>query len=136
MEEFAVKIGGVLSAVVGIGHCFFYRGFGWNEDFDKTRMITAKVLYTIHLFLIPMFFFFSYASLFHTRELAGGTSLGIAVTAFYSAFWLFRGFWQVFYFRPSQISGFDKLLPLHYFLIVCFILLWSAYTFPVVTKFL
>ncbi|HBG05415.1 MAG: hypothetical protein A2075_06525 [Geobacteraceae bacterium GWC2_58_44] len=47
MEEIAIKTGGYLSAIVGIGHCFFYRGFGWNEDFEKTRVLTARVLYTI-----------------------------------------------------------------------------------------
>lgn len=112
MEEIAIKIGGVLSAILGIAHCLFYRGFGWCEDFEKTRLITAKILYTIHIFLIPMFFFFSYMSLFHTKELAGGTSLGVAVTAFYSLFWFVRGVWQIVYFRPSQIKGLEKLLPL------------------------
>ena len=136
MEEIAIKMGGYLSAIVGIGHCFFYRGFGWDEDFEKTRVITAKVLYTIHLFLIPMFFFFSYASLFHTKELAGGTPLGIAMSTFYAAFWLFRELWQIIYFRPSRIKGFEKLLSLHYFLITCFIFLVAAYAFPLLSHFL
>lgn len=136
MEEVAIKIGGVLSALLGMAHCLFYRGFGWREDFQKTRLITAKILYTIHMFLTPMFFFFSYVSLFHTEELAGGTSLGVAVTAFYSIFWLARGLWQVVYFRPSQIKEFGKLLPLHYFLIVYFALLWSSYAIPVMRRFL
>lgn len=130
MEELAIKTGGVLSALVGIGHCFFYRGFGWQEDFDKTKLLTAKVLYTIHLFLIPMFLFFSYASLVHTKELAGGSSLGIAMSTFYAVFWLFRGFWQIFYFRLSRIRGFEKLLPLHYFLIICFTVLTATYAIP------
>lgn len=136
MEEVAIKIGGVVSALIGIGHCFFYRGFGWDEDFEKTRLLTAKVLYTIHLFLIPMFFFFSYASLVHTKELAGGTPLGLAMSTFYSAFWLLRESWQLIYFRPSLIRGFEKLLPLHYLLVVCFILLLAAYAFPLISHFL
>lgn len=131
MEEIAIKVGGVLSAIVGIGHCFFYRGFGWDEDFEKARMLTAKVLYTIHLFLIPMFFFFSYASLVHTKELAGGTPLGIAMSTFYALFWFFRELWQLFYFRPSQIRGFEKL---HYFLIICLFFLWAAYSYPLLNS--
>lgn len=136
MGEIAIRIGGVLSALVGIGHCFFYRGFGWHEDFEKTRRVTARVLYTIHIFVIPILFFFSYASFFHTRELAGGTQLGIAMTAFYSIFWLCRAVWQMVYFRPSRITGSEKLLPLHYFLVVYFILLWSAYSVPILGRFL
>jgi hypothetical protein len=136
MEVIAIKMGGYLFAIVGIGHCFFYRGFGWQEDFEKTRELTAKVLYTIHLFLIPMFFFFSYVSLVYTKELAGGTPFGIAVSTFCAAFWLVRGLWQVIYFRPSRISGFEKLLPLHYFLVACFIFLVAAYAFPLLSHFL
>jgi hypothetical protein len=136
MDEIAIEIGGVLSAILGIGHCLFYRGFGWHEDFGKTRLITTKVLYTIHVFLIPMFFFFAYASFFHTKELVGGTPLGIAVTAFYSVFWLFRGLWQMIYFRPSRTKGFEKLRLLHYFMIIYFVFLWAAYTFPLLSRFL
>ena len=58
MNEASILFGGFLSATVGVGHCFFYRGFGWKEDFEKTRPLTARVLYTIHLFLIPLFLLF------------------------------------------------------------------------------
>ena len=136
MDELAIKIGGVLSALLGIGHCLFYRGFGWNEDFEKTRLLTAKVLYTIHVFLVPMFFFFSYMSFFHTKELAGGTPLGITVTAFYSVFWCFRALWQIVYFRPARTKGFEKLRLLHYSFIIYFIFLWAAYTLPLLSRFL
>ncbi|ABB31750.1 hypothetical protein GeomeDRAFT_0170 [Geobacter metallireducens RCH3] len=130
MAEVAIKIGGILSALVGIGHCSFYRGFGWREDFAGTKILTARVLYTIHLFLIPMFLFFAYASLFHTSELAGGTPLGVAMSTFYASFWLFRLIWQVVYFRPAQIPELGRLLPLHYFLIVSFVVLAAAYGVP------
>ena len=92
-------------------------GFGWEEDFDHTRVLTAKALYTIHLFLIPVFFFFAYLSLFHTKELAGGTPLGITLTTFYSLFWLVREIWQIVYFRPSTLEGFEKLFP--WYLLLC-----------------
>jgi hypothetical protein len=134
MDEVAIRIGGVLSALVGIGHCFFYRGFGWKEDFEKTKVVTAKVLYTIHIFVIPILFFFSYASFFHTKDLAGGTPLGAAVTAFYAVFWLLRGLWQIFYFTPSRATGSERLLPLHYFLVVYFVLLCAAYAYPILRR--
>ena len=134
MDQIAIKIGGILSVLLGIGHCLFYRGFGWKKDFKQTRLLTAKVLYTIHVFLIPMFLFFGYVSLFHTKELAGGSQLGFSMTVFYSVFWFFRAIWQIFYFKPSQTESVKKLLPLHYFLIVYFILLWAAYTAPVLFR--
>lgn len=55
MSEFAIKIGGGLSVGLAAGHCLFYQSFGWKEEFEKTRLLTAKVLYTIHIFLIPFF---------------------------------------------------------------------------------
>lgn len=134
MNEAAILFGGVLSATVGVGHCFFYRGFGWKEDFEKTRLLTARVLYTIHLFLIPIFLLFAYLSFFHTVELAGATPLGTTLATFYSLFWFVRGLWQVVYFRPSRIQGFEKVLPLHYVLIVLFVLLCAAYSFPLFSK--
>lgn len=136
MNEAAILFGGVLSATIGIGHCFFYRGFGWRMDFEKTRHLTARVLYTIHLFLIPMFLLFAYLSLIHTKELAGTTALGRSLSLFYALFWFVRGIWQVIYFRPSRIQGFDKLLALHYALITMFVLLCAAYSFPFIGTFI
>lgn len=135
INEIAIKIGGLLSVMLGIGHCFFYRSFGWKKDFEKIRLVTSKVLYTIHLFLIPIFFFFGYVSWAHTKELAGGTSLGIALTSFYSIFWFIRLLWQIIYFRPPKIVGLDKLLPLHYLLIFYFIITWAAYTLPLLNYY-
>ncbi len=135
INEIAIKIGGLLSVMLGIGHCFFYRRFSWKKDFEKIRFVTAKVLYTIHLFLIPIFFFFGYVSWAYTKELAGGTSLGIALTTFYSFFWFIRLLWQIIYFRSSKIVGFEKLLLLHYFLIFYFIILWMAYILPLLNYY-
>jgi len=130
MNEAAILFGGVLSATVGVGHCFFYRGFGWIEDFEKTRLLTARVLYTIHLFLIPLFLLFAWLSFVHTEELAGATALGRSLSTFYSLFWLVRGIWQVIYFKPSRMQGVEKLLLLHYALLLLFVLLCAAYSFP------
>ena len=134
-NEISIQIGGLLSALLGIGHCLFYSSFGWEQDFAQTRLLTAKILYTIHIFLTPMFFFFAYLSFFHSAELAGGTPLGVSVTTFYAAFWLLRGIWQIVYFRPTQIKGFERLLPLHYFLCVYFVGLWLAYSLPLLNHF-
>lgn len=130
MEEAAIKIGGVLSAMVGIGHCFFYRLFGWKQEFEKTTLLTSQVLYTIHIFVIPILFFFAYVSLAHTEELAGASPLGTATTAFFSAFWLIRGLWQIFYFKLSRLADFKRFFPLHYLLVGNFFLLCALYAIP------
>lgn len=132
MIELAIKIGGGLSAGLAIAHCVFYRGFGWQEDFEKTRVLTAKVLYTIHIFLIPFFFFFAFLSFTFTKELAGATNLGISISIFYSLFWLLREVWQIFYFMPSKLKISGSLRLLHYFLVTYFFLLFIVYALPVV----
>ncbi len=130
MEEVSIKIGGVLSAMVGIGHCFFYRMFGWKQEFEKTTLLASKVFYTIHIFVIPILLFFAYVSLVHTKELVGGSPLGTAMTAFFSAFWLGRGLWQIFYFKLSLLDDFKRFFPLHYFLVGNFFLLCALYAIP------
>lgn len=130
MVEVSIKIGGVLSAIVGIGHCFFYRMFGWKQEFEKTTLLTSKVLYTIHIFAIPLLLFFAYVSLVHSEELAGASPLGTAMTAFYSAFWLGRGLWHIFYFKLSRLADFKRFFPLHYLLAGNFFLLCALYAIP------
>lgn len=133
MEEISIKIGGILSAIVGIGHCFFYRLFGWKQEFEKTTLLTSKVLYTIHIFVIPLILFFAYVSLVHTKELVGASHLGTAMTAFLSAFWLGRGLWQIYYFKLSRLAEFKSYFPLHYFLVGQFFLMSALYVMPLFT---
>lgn len=134
MEEISIKIGGILSATVGIGHCFFYRLFGWKQEFGKITLLSSKVLYTIHVFVIPLLLFFAYVSLVHTKELTGGSPLGTAMIAFYSAFWLVRGIWQIFYFKLSRLDDFKRFFPLHYFLVGQFFLMCVLYAVPLFAK--
>ncbi len=136
MEVLAIKIGGTLSILLGIGHCYFYRGFRWGKDLQKISVLNARVFYTIHIFLIPMFFLFGYLSWLHSPELAGSTSIGITLTVFYSLLWLARGSWQIAYFRPSKLNGVGGLVRLHYFLVIYFFAMWVAYTIPIFSRFL
>ncbi len=136
MGVLAIKIGGTLSILLGIGHCYFYRGFRWGKDLQKISVLNAKVLYTIHIFLIPLFLLFGYLSWVYPNELAGGSSLGITLTLFYSLFWLARGSWQVVYFNPSKLNGVGRLVHLHYFLVIYFFSMWIAYTVPIISHFL
>ena len=117
MKEFLIYTGGVLTAAIGLGHCFFYSGFGWEEEFNNVSQFASKVLYTIHIFQIPFLFLIAYLSFFHAGELAGKTPMGITITAFCSVFWLFRWLWQVLYFNPFKLKGSSKLHVLNYILI-------------------
>ena len=130
MISIALKVGGLLSLLLALGHCTFYRAFGWKAEFAKTSRLAAHVLYTIHVFLIPFFVFFAYLAFFHTAELAGGSPLGLALSTFYSAFWLARGLWQVTYLRPPAEGRIEKFVPLHYGLTIAFFVMSVAFALP------
>jgi hypothetical protein len=131
MEQIAIKTGGLLSILLGIGHCYFYRVFNWENEFQKISTVNAKALYTIHIFLIPLFFLFGYLSWVHTSELAGESTLGITLTVFYSLFWLIRASWQIIYFTPNKSDNSNRLMHLHYFLTAYFFVLCATYSIPI-----
>jgi hypothetical protein len=136
MSQLAIKFGGVLSALTGIAHCFYYRGFRWEKEFNNVTTLNAKVFYTIHIFLIPLFFLYAYISWMHTYELSGGSALGITLTLFYAFFWLLRTIWQIIYFRPFNSNVKNGVKFLHYFLICYFFVLCVAYSTPIYNSFI
>ena len=117
MLEIAIIIGGVLSLGLGILHSFYDRIFSWEEDFKKISITNAKVLYTIHIFLIPFFFFYAFLSFVFTRELAHPQGIAIGINGFYALFWFSRGLWQVFYFHPAKKPTFSWKVAFHFGLI-------------------
>jgi hypothetical protein len=135
MEALSIKIGGTLSILLGIGHCYFYRVFGWEKELQKISILNTKVLYTIHIFLIPLFFLYGYLSLVYSSELAGGSSLGITLTTFYAFFWLLRTSWQLIYFKPSNNDKSKNLTFLHVFITTYFSALCATYAIPIYTHF-
>lgn len=132
MIHHAIHLGGFLSLLLALLHCAFYRLFGWAGEFAKLTPITARVLYTIHFFLIPFFFLFAYAAFFHTAELAGGSSLGIAISTFYAAFWLVRAIWQMTYLKPAQEAKPLKFGFIRPILLVAFFVMSAAFALPLV----
>ncbi len=135
MELIVIKTGGTLSILLGVAHCYYYRGFGWGEEFQKINILNAKILYTIHLFLIPLFFLYGYLSWMHSAELAGGSSLGMTLTTFYAVFWLLRAIWQIIYFKPLKSDGFNRLASLNYFITSYFVVLCATYSTPIYRHF-
>lgn len=131
-----LRLGGLLSLVLGLSHCAFYRAFGWKEEFAKTSRRAARVLYTIHIFLIPFFFFFAYAAFFHTAELAGGSPLGLALATFYAAFWLARCIWQLTYLRLPAEARIGKFVLIYHGFTVSFLVMSVAFALPLANKLL
>ncbi|MBI3271789.1 MAG: hypothetical protein HYZ53_22550 [Planctomycetes bacterium] len=118
MERTCLFVGGGFSLAVAVFHMFFGRLFGWREELARLRPVNARVLYTIHFFLIPFCLFFAYLSFALTDDLLSGSRLARTLTGFYSLFWAARGAWQLAYFRPSELEAARWMLVAHYAILV------------------
>jgi len=129
-KEIGIIIGGVLSLGLAIFHCSFYNLFHWKKEFDKISIINAKVFMTLHIGLISLFLFYTFLSFFYTAELSKCDGLAGIIVGFYAFCWLGRTIWQIIYFK---LLG--KIKPVfHYILILWFILLFIAYSYPLAIK--
>ena len=125
-----VQVGGFLSAGLAIFHSLFDRVFEWKNDIQKLNPINGKVLYTIHIFMIPFFVLYSIISLCFSDTLVNGTPLSKALLIFYVLFWLARGLWQWYFFDPSKLNAPRRQLALHYGLMLVSGLFVLCYGLP------
>ena len=127
MALICIYTGGVLSLALGLFHTRFYKRFRWEKEFKKITEVNRRVVYTIHLALLLLFFLFAFLSFVYARELSTGTGLALGLNLAYGLFWLWRLIWQVAYFKRLR-RGFHwmDVMLLGWFLLLCL-----AYTIPV-----
>lgn len=130
LAKICIVLGGVLSFLMACFHTRFYRMFRWDSDFEKVTLLNHKVLYSIHIALLLLFFLFSILSFTYLDELANPKGLAFGITITYSAFWLWRLIWQIIYFRPQRPKTGQKRPLLHYILLLIFALLFIDYLIP------
>lgn len=131
-SELFILIGGTLSLLIVVFHCFFYRLFSWKAEFRRIQLINYRIFFTIHLALILLFVIFCLLSFLYFRELAACNGIAFGLVIGYAVFWLWRTIWQIVYFK--QPKGTRKRPGLHYGLIMVFGLLFVFYAFPVLIK--
>jgi hypothetical protein len=129
----SIYIGGTLTLVMAIFHTRFYRMFNWKTDFDKVTVLNARIIYTVHLALLLLFFMLGTISIVNARELAQSIGLALGLNLLFSAFWLWRLIWQFVYFKREKRQ---KVPIIGIILILVFALLFSAYLIPVIYRFL
>jgi hypothetical protein len=112
MISLPLQLGELLSLLLGTFHCLFPQIFDWEQEFTRLSPRAARVLYTIHLFLIPFFFFFAYA-----------------------AFWLFRGLWLLTFLRPTVQPRIAKFVLLHRVPTVVFFVMGVAFALPLANRY-
>jgi hypothetical protein len=131
-SEVFIYIGGILTLLMAVFHTRFYRLFLWGSDFAKITERNRRILYTVHIALLLLFFILGAISLVYTKELAGAKGLARGILLGFVIFWFWRTVWQPIYFRPSRIKRFRPLLVMHYIMTAWFLLLFIVYLIPLI----
>jgi hypothetical protein len=127
----SIYVGGVLTILLALFHGRFYRMFNWGADFKKIGLLNRRVLYTVHLALLLLFFIVGALSLIYAGELGASTGLAFGLNLLFSLFWIWRLVWQLYYFKGKKGQKVPRVSVL---MVVWFILLAVAYLFPVLYR--
>ncbi len=128
----SISIGGILTLLIAVFHTRFYRLFDWGSDLAKLSPINRKLLYTIHIALLLLFFVFGFVSLLYADELGRSAGLALGVNVGLAAFWLWRGLWHLAYLMPKG----RRPSVLWFVTMIWFGLLCAAYLVPPLMRLL
>ena len=132
ISQIFIFTGGLLHLCMGIFHTRFYSMFGWKDVFGKIDKSQQRIFYTIHQALLLLFFLTGILSIIFSGELAKASGSVLPILIAFVLFWLWRGVWQLAYFKIPKSKRFHQFRKRHYFLTLCFFLLALAYLGPVV----
>lgn len=123
----SIYVGGILTLSIAVFHTRFYTMFKWQDAFGKINARDSRVLYTIHLALLLLFFVIGALSLIYAKELSRSFGLAFGLNVSLSAFWAWRMVWQFIYFKSAKGR---KMPAISVILIIAFFLLAIAYLIP------
>ena len=89
--------GGVFNLAFAIFHLLFWRIFNWKTELRKLDLMNSAIMQVLNLCLTFCFLIFAYISFFHLEELLT-TSIGKALLAGITIFWLLRAVEQIIFF--------------------------------------
>ncbi len=112
-----IIIGGIYHLSWAVFHIFWPKVFNWKQALANLDFINRSLMHIQSIFLLLMFFIFSFISIFHVNEMIS-TSLGLTLIASFSLFWLIRIIVQIKFFGyKDKISVFFLILFLFGFII-------------------
>jgi hypothetical protein len=129
----SIYLGGFLTLVIAVMHTKFYKIFKWGTCFDKISTINARIIYTIHLALLLLFFMIGVITIIYAEELSRSDGLALGFNISYAVFWMWRLIWQIVYFKKGEGQ---KIPPIGIFFTLVFLLLVVSYSIPVIWIFL
>jgi CBS domain containing-hemolysin-like protein len=128
-----IYLGGILTLLIALFHTGFYKIFNWKADFGKLSPLNTRILYSVHIALLLLFFLTGILSLIYAKELARSNGLAAGLNFSLSLFWLWRFIWQIAYFKREQGQ---KIPFLSILLSAVFALLCISYSVPLIYRFL
>jgi len=129
----SIYVGGALTLIMAIFHTRFYGMFKWKTDFNKVTVLNARIIYTVHVALLLLFFMLGIISIVNAKELAQSVGLALGLNLLFSIFWLWRLIWQFAYFKREKKQ---KIPLIGIILILLFVFLFITYLIPVIYRFL
>lgn len=128
----SIYVGGILTLVMALFHTRFYRMFDWKSDFSKISILNIRIIYTVHLALLLLFFMIGIISIVYANELSQSVGLSNGINSILTIFWLWRFIWQLIYFKRRKGQS---LPPRIIILTIVFFLLFVSYLIPVIYRF-
>jgi hypothetical protein len=129
-----LQLAGGISLIIFLGHTPFYRILRWKRDLAGISPLNARILMPIHIATTILLFSPGVLTIRYSSQLSQPTEIASAICFTLSLFWGWRLNWQIIYFKPSKIPHDNKLLFLHYSLIVMFSVLVIAYAAPLIAR--
>jgi len=113
--------GGLLTILVAVFHTRFYSIFGWTREFEKISDHSRRILFTVHIALLLLFFGIGLFMLLFSRFLASNSPAAISLHTILFIFWTWRALWQIIYFKPPKNRRLVKMRRLHFIMLFIFI---------------
>ncbi len=129
----SIYVAGALTLLIAIIHTRFYTLFKWESEFKNLTPFTAKIIYTIHMALLLLFFMIAAITLLCAEELSQSTGLAMVFNVGNGLFWIWRLVWQFAYLTLEEGVKFH---PVRTFFNTLFMLLIAAYSIPAVWRIL
>ncbi len=126
-----ILFGGTLCLLMVLFHLRLPKMFGWSDAYRAIPLPNKRIFHTIHIALILLFCIASFLSFAFFRELGSPDRMASAMLILFSAFWLWRALWQLFYFKLPHGAP-KKYLRMNCAQTTLFVLLCASYLLPVI----
>lgn len=126
-----LQIVGILLMLLGLGHIFFDRFFGWRQELTAVSLLTRRVFFVHNFFIGLTVVLGGAASFFCAKALLRPDTLSRAILAGMAAFWFCRLLAQFVAYDTAIWRGdrFRTCMHVSFSLLWCYVTLTYAIAF-------